>query len=223
MLIHALFQGFLPLSVTGKRLARPKNGSGNLFDLCRSIVVAFPLGGETMGQARRRFCRTKVGDVIFLRPRKRGGVWSRGPYPRRQPPKVSGWDPGSRGEAALQVESIIRTGRGQGGTAGADSRQSHTALVLLVTLLQWMTTDKSSPMSPLPVLIRRGLSCNSKSAQCASSTTSRVRDAPAVGLRGIFMLGGFWNSNRIGESRQWLPYLLLAWGQFLDRTVCALY
>ena len=74
MLIHALFQGFLPLSVTGKRLARPKNGSGNLFDLCRSIVVAFPLGGETMGQARRRFSRTKVGDVIFLRPRKRGGV-----------------------------------------------------------------------------------------------------------------------------------------------------
>ena len=72
-----------------------------------------------------------------------------------------------QGEAALQVESIIRTGRGQGGTAGADSRQSYTALVLLVTLLQWMTTDKSSPMSPLPVLIRRGLSCISKSAQCA--------------------------------------------------------
>ena len=96
-----------------------------------------------------------------------------------------------QGEAALQVESIIRTGRGQGGTAGADSRQSYTALVLLVTLLQWMTRDKSSPMSLLLVLIRRGLSCNSKSAQCASSTTSRVRDAPAVGLRGIFMLGGF--------------------------------
>ena len=91
-----------------------------------------------------------------------------------------------QGEAALQVESIIRTGRGQGGTAGADSRQSYTALVLLVTLLQWMTRDKSSPMSPLPVLIRRGLSCISKSAQCASSTTSRVRCTSGRVARNIY-------------------------------------
>ena len=79
MLIHALFTPFLFLAVTSKRLARPKNGSGNLFDLPHHCshqprLPTFPLGGKTMADARPRFCKTKVGNVIFLRPAKRVGV-----------------------------------------------------------------------------------------------------------------------------------------------------
>lgn len=149
-----------------------------------------PWGGNN-GAGKAQVQQNQGGRRNFSQASEKGGRVKPGPLSKEATTKSLRLRSRKQGEAALQVESIIRTGRGQGGTAGADSRQSYTALVLLVTLLQWMTTDKSSPMSPLPVLIRRGLSCNSKSAQCASSTTSRVRDAPAVGLRGIFMLGGF--------------------------------
>ena len=149
-----------------------------------------PWGGNN-GAGKAQVLQNQGGRRNFSQASEKGGRVKPGPLSKEATTKSLRLRSRKQGEAALQVESIIRTGRGQGGTAGADSRQSYTALVLLVTLLQWMTTDKSSPMSPLPVLIRRGLSCNSKSAQCASSTTSRVRDAPAVGLRGIFMLGGF--------------------------------
>ena len=149
-----------------------------------------PWGGNN-GAGKAQVLQNQGGRRNFSQASEKGGRVKPGPLSKEATTKSLRLRSRKKGEAALQVESIIRTGRGQGGTAGADSRQSYTALVLLVTLLQWMTTDKSSPMSPLPVLIRRGLSCNSKSAQCASSTTSRVRDAPAVGLRGIFMLGGF--------------------------------
>ena len=149
-----------------------------------------PWGGNN-GAGKAQVQQNQGGRRNFSQASEKGGRVKPGPLSKEATTKSLRLRSRKQGEAALQVESIIRTGRGQGGTAGADSRQSYTALVLLVTLLQWMTRDKSSPMSPLPVLIRRGLSCNSKSAQCASSTTSRVRDAPAVGLRGIFMLGGF--------------------------------
>ena len=149
-----------------------------------------PWGGNN-GAGKAQVLQNQGGRRNFSQASEKGGRVKPGPLSKEATTKSLRLRSRKQGEAALQVESIIRTGRGQGGTAGADSRQSYTALVLLVTLLQWLTTDKSSPMSPLPVLIRRGLSCNSKSAQCASSTTSRVRDAPAVGLRGIFMLGGF--------------------------------
>ena len=150
-----------------------------------------PWGGNN-GAGKAQVLQNQGGRRNFSQASEKGGRVKPGPLSKEAATTKSlRLRSRKQGEAALQVESIIRTGRGQGGTAGADSRQSYTALVLLVTLLQWMTTDKSSPMSPLPVLIRRGLSFNSKSAQCASSTTSRVRDAPAVGLHGIFMLGGF--------------------------------
>ena len=149
-----------------------------------------PWGGNN-GAGKAQVLQNQGGRRNFSQASEKGGRVKPGPLSKEATTKSLRLRSRKQGEAALQVESIIRTGRGQGGTAGADSRQSYTALVLLVTLLQWMTRDKSNPMSPLPVLIRRGLSCNSKSAQCASSTTSRVRDAPAVGLRGIFMLGGF--------------------------------
>ena len=150
-----------------------------------------PWGGNN-GAGKAQVLQNQGGRRNFSQASEKGGRVKPGPLSKEAATTKSlRLRSRKKGEAALQVESIIRTGRGQGGTVGADSRQSYTALVLLVTLLQWMTRDKSSPMSPLPVLIRRGLSCISKSAQCASSTTSRVRDAPAVGLHGIFMLGGF--------------------------------
>ena len=145
-----------------------------------------PWGGNN-GAGKAQVQQNQGGRRNFSQASEKGGRVKPGPLSKEEATiKSLRLRSRKQGEAALQVESIIRTGRGQGGTAGADSRQSHTALVLLVTLLQWMTRDKSSPMSPLPVLIRRGLSCNSKSAQCASSTTSRVRCTSGRVARNIY-------------------------------------
>ena len=145
-----------------------------------------PWGGNN-GAGKAQVLQNQGGRRNFSQASEKGGRVKPGPLSKEAATTKSlRLRSRKQGEAALQVESIIRTGRGQGGTAGADSRQSYTALVLLVTLLQWMTRDKSSPMSPLPVLIRRGLSFNSKSAQCASSTTSRVRCTSGRVARNIY-------------------------------------
>ena len=84
---------------------------------------AEPRWGGNFSQAQEKGGRVKQGALI------QGGCNCNH---QKSPAEIQE----AGGEAALQVESIIRTGRGQGGTAGADSRQSYTALVLLVTLLQ---------------------------------------------------------------------------------------